>query len=135
MTTKEDQNRGWKAHVPSIYYTEPQSAASRHVASSSTVDPENAPQWVVTLYKKMKERKAEEHPYLPVDKEKETSSQMPGRTNAWQSHTGGYHSFTKLTLDQDEESPSHGGHVDSSIRPVPEHNYTPGGRGQARYAW
>ena len=121
VTTKEDQSRGWKAHVPSIYYTEPQSAAARHVASS-TVEPEDAPQWVVTLYKKMKERKPEEHPYLPVDKKDENSNQMPGRSDAWQSHTRGYHSFTKLTIDRMKRARVMIV-VDSSIRPVPEHNY------------
>ena len=121
VTTKEDQSRGWKAHVPSIYYTEPRSAASRHVIPA-TVDPADAPQWVVTLIKRMSERKPEEHPYLPVDKDKENSSQMPGRTDAWQSHTRGYHSFTKLTLDRMKRARVMVV-LDSSVRPVPEHNY------------
>ena len=49
-TTAEDQRRGWKAHTLSPYYTEPRSAADRHISSSCVVDSTNAPPWVVTLF-------------------------------------------------------------------------------------
>ena len=69
--TAEDQRGGWKAHTPSPYYTEPRSAADLHVPSSCVVDSTNAPQWVVTLFHRMKGQSRDEHPYLPVTRENE----------------------------------------------------------------
>ena len=42
--SEEDMRRGWKAHVPSVYYTEPQDAASRHV-TPGMVGPLKMPGW------------------------------------------------------------------------------------------
>ena len=66
--------------------------------------------------------KLEDHPYLPVDKYKENSSQMPGRTDSWQNHTRGYHSFIRLTLDRMKRARVMIV-VDSSVGPVLEHKY------------
>ena len=57
-TSEEDVRRGWKAHTPSVYYTEPQDAATRHVTPAMT-DPLKVPSWVVTLFNKMQDRKKE----------------------------------------------------------------------------
>ena len=85
-TTLEDQNRGWKAHTPSPYYTEPQNAASRHVSSSRSVGTPNVPVWMIGLFKRLKDQSKDEHPYSPVSKRKEKYDQMPGRKGSWQNH-------------------------------------------------
>ena len=80
-TSEEDMKRGWTAHIPSVYYTEPQDAAARHVTPCLT-DPLKVPSWVVALFNKMKDRKKSELTYLPVEKEMENSDQLLGRTNS-----------------------------------------------------
>ena len=121
-TTAEDQRRGWKAHTPSPYNTEPRSAADRHISSSCVVDSTNAPPWVVTLFHRMKGQNKEEHLYLPVTRENEDYNEMPGRTDSWTKYPKGYQSFAKLSLDRMKKA-----RViivtDSTLRPVPEHNY------------
>ena len=119
-TSLEDQRKMKTAYEPSPRYVESRTAADRHLKSLASIEAKDVPHWVLLMSKRMKDAPKEEHPYLAG--KKESSDQMPGRTDSWELHQPGFQSLIKLTMES-MRAARVVIFVDSTLRPVPEQGY------------